>query len=61
LTPGAETSSQRWATHNDPERCAYLRTNSGLWQQFFEMEEQSCATPGALDGGTHILFAAAAR
>lgn len=56
-----EMSASGWAVHNEPEHIAYLQADPGLWQRFLDMEEQSCATPGALDGGTHILVAARAR
>jgi len=35
-----------------------LEVGAARWSRFLEHEVAACAQPGALDGGTHILFAA---
>ena len=35
-----------------------LSEDPQIWAAFLDWEERFCAEPGALDGGTHLLFAA---
>ena len=51
-------SSSNWASLNDPEVLDELEANPENWRRFLKHELAACAEPGALDGGTHILFAA---
>lgn len=50
-------SSSNWASLEDPQVLGELETDSDRWARFLEHEIAACAQPGALDGGTHILFA----
>jgi SAM-dependent methyltransferase len=51
-------SSSNWASLNDPEVLNELEADVDRWERFLKHEVAACAEPGALDGGTHILFAA---
>jgi SAM-dependent methyltransferase len=51
-------SSSNWASLNDPDVLTELETDAARWESFLKHEVAACAEPGALDGGTHILFAA---
>jgi SAM-dependent methyltransferase len=51
-------SSSNWASLNDSEVLEELETDSDRWGRFLRHEIAACAEPGAVDGGTHILFAA---
>lgn len=51
-------SSSNWASLNDPEVLTELESDFARWETFLKHEVAACAEPGALDGGTHILFAA---
>lgn len=50
-------SASNWASLDHPESTAQLEDSPRRWQRFLEHEAVACAEPGALDGGTHILFA----
>jgi SAM-dependent methyltransferase len=50
-------SASNWASLDHPEATAALAQSPRRWQQFLDHEALACAEPGALDGGTHILFA----
>jgi SAM-dependent methyltransferase len=54
----AAMSSSNWASLNDADVLEELETNADRWERFIRHEIAACAEPGALDGGTHILFAA---
>jgi hypothetical protein len=41
----------------DPVTLDRLAASHGLWTRFLDWEEELAQEPGALDGGTHILFA----
>jgi SAM-dependent methyltransferase len=56
-----ELSATGWAVHSAPEAVEWMRADPERWHRFVDLEERSAATPGALDGGTHIMFAARAR
>jgi SAM-dependent methyltransferase len=51
-------SASNWASLEDPEILIEIETNPDSWSRFLEHEVTACAEPGALDGGTHLLFAA---
>lgn len=51
-------SASNWASLDNPEVLARLETNPDRWRQFLNHEVAACGEPGALDGGTHLLFAA---
>ena len=52
-------SASNWASLGDADMLAQLEADPARWARFLEYELSACAQPGALDGGTHILFAAA--
>ena len=51
-------SASNWASLGDAHALARLEAAPGRWERFVDHEVAACAQPGALDGGTHILFAA---
>lgn len=51
-------SASNWASLADPTALASLEPDRDRWNHFLANEVSACAEPGALDGGTHILFAA---
>ena len=51
-------SASNWASLDKPEALATMESNPDRWRRFLEHEVAACAEPGALDGGTHLLFAA---
>ncbi len=51
-------SASNWASLGDGQALARLEADAARWERFLEHEIAACAQPGALDGGTHILFAA---
>lgn len=58
---GGETlamSASNWASLEDQESLARLESDPDRWQRFLENEIAACSQLGALDGGTHLLFAA---
>jgi hypothetical protein len=50
-------SASNWASLDHPEATALVEQSPRRWQRFLDHEARACAEPGALDGGTHILFA----
>ncbi|MDQ3631747.1 MAG: hypothetical protein M3417_10870 [Actinomycetota bacterium] len=54
-------SASNWASLGDEPALARLEADAGRWERFVGHEVTACAQPGALDGGTHILFAASSR
>jgi SAM-dependent methyltransferase len=52
-------SASNWGSLGDPEALELLEADPGRWARFLDHEVDACAEPGALDGGTHLLFAAA--
>ena len=50
--------SQQLRILGDADALTALRRDEQLWRTFLDWEEAMCREPGALDGGTHILFAA---
>ena len=51
-------SASNWASLGDPSAVARIASNPARWGYFIDQEIAMCREPGALDGGTHILFAA---
>lgn len=52
-------SASNWASLGDTQVLARLEADPERWERFIEHEVTACAQPGALDGGTHILFSVA--
>ncbi|MEV0381050.1 hypothetical protein [Nonomuraea sp. NPDC050643] len=51
-------AASNWASLGDLDALAVLEADPDRWARFLEHEIAACQEPGALDGGTHILFAA---
>ncbi|HEY8717379.1 class I SAM-dependent methyltransferase [Pengzhenrongella sp.] len=51
-------SASNWASLGDPAALAELEADPVRWERFLANEVAACAEPGALDGGTHLMFAA---
>jgi SAM-dependent methyltransferase len=51
-------SASNWASLGDPDALSDLESDPARWANFLEHEIRACREPGALDGGTHLLFAA---
>lgn len=51
-------SASNWASLADPEILESLEQDEDRWRRFLDHEIAACGEPGALDGGTHLLFAA---
>jgi len=51
-------SASNWASLDHPDTVATLEADPDRWDRFLTHEATACREPGALDGGTHILFAA---
>lgn len=54
-------SASNWASLGDPDLLAELEGDPHQWARFIDKEVRACAEPGAVDGGTHLLFAARRR
>lgn len=52
-----DLSASNWASLDHPEATALLAASPSRWQRFLDYEVAACRELGALDGGTHILFA----
>lgn len=53
-----EMSASNWASLADEDVVSQLEADADRWTNFLNHEVAACAEPGAVDGGTHILFAA---
>jgi len=51
-------SASNWASLNEPDVLEDLESDPDRWARFLGHEVRACAEPGAVDGGTHLLFAA---
>lgn len=51
-------SASNWASLGDAEALEALAANAHRWGKFLDNEVVMCAEPGAVDGGTHLLFTA---
>lgn len=54
-------SASNWTSLADPDALTYFEADALRWQKFLDHEVAACVEPGALDGGTHLLFAAQPR
>lgn len=52
------SSASNWASLADEDLLLQLEGDGDRWAIFLDHEVAACAETGALDGGTHILFAA---
>jgi len=52
-------SGSNWASLGPAEVLDRIAENPDRWRRFLDHEVALCAEPGAVDGGTHLLFAAA--
>ena len=50
-------SASNWASLGEPTVLEAVEADPQRWQHFLDNEADACAEPGALDGGTHIIFA----
>jgi hypothetical protein len=50
-------AASNWASLDHPDALGALEASADRWARFLDHEEAACAEPGALDGGTHLLFA----
>jgi SAM-dependent methyltransferase len=57
----AAMSSSNWASLSDADVLEELEADPDRWERFLRHEIAACGEPGALDGGTHILFSVARR
>jgi 2-polyprenyl-3-methyl-5-hydroxy-6-metoxy-1,4-benzoquinol methylase len=53
-----EASASNWMSLGDQDALAQLERDPRQWQWFLEWEARLTREPGALDGGTHVVFAA---
>jgi SAM-dependent methyltransferase len=53
-------SASNWASLCEPGVLEQIEVDPDRWHRFLTHELAACAEPGALDGGTHLLFAARA-
>ena len=51
--------ASNWASLGDLPALEHIAAEPDRWAAFLDREAAACAEPGALDGGTHLLFAAA--
>ena len=54
----AAASASNLLTCGDPNSVEAVAAQPELWRLLLDWEERMTAEPGALDGGTHLLFAA---
>ena len=54
----AAMSASNWASLGDTEALTRLEADPAHWARFLDNEVWACRRPGAIDGGTHLLFAA---
>ncbi len=54
-------SASHWTSLDHPEAVAQLEQTPERWARYLDDEVEMAAEPGAVDGGTHILFAATPR
>jgi SAM-dependent methyltransferase len=54
-------SASNWASLAHEPTVEAVAADAHRWSVFLDQEERACAELGALDGGTHLLFAARAR
>ncbi len=54
-------SASNWASLGDKAVLERIAADPSRWARFLDREAELCSEPGAVDGGTHLLFAAEAR
>ena len=54
-------SASNFLSSGDQQVVAYIEQDEALWDLLLGWEEEYCAEPGALDSGTHLLFAVERR
>lgn len=54
----AAVSASSWTAVEHEDVLLAMERDTPRWERYLEREARICAEPGALDGGTHILFAA---
>lgn len=54
-------SASNWLSLGNLVALESLAANVTWWDRFLQWEEAFCGQPGAVDGGTHLLFAASRR
>lgn len=52
-----EIGASNWASLGDSTALERIAQDPARWATFLDHEERACREPGALDGGTHLLFA----
>lgn len=50
-------SASNFLSSGDPAIIAFIEQDPALWRLLLDWEEEYCAEAGALDSGTHLLFA----
>ena len=53
----AGASASNFLSSGDLQVVTAIEHDPALWEQLLDWEEEYCAEPGALDSGTHLLFA----
>lgn len=54
-------SASNWLSLGSTDALEILHRTPRCWERFIEWEEGFCSQPGAVDGGTHLLFAVSRR
>ncbi|MGH2394264.1 MAG: class I SAM-dependent methyltransferase [Candidatus Limnocylindria bacterium] len=54
-------SASNFLSSGDPQAVREIEQDPALWDQLLDWEEEFCAEAGALDSGTHLLFAVERR
>lgn len=54
-------SASNFLSSGDQQVLGYIEQDPQLWDLLLDWEEEYCAEPGALDSGTHLLFAVERR
>jgi ubiquinone/menaquinone biosynthesis C-methylase UbiE len=55
----AAMSASNWSSLADPQALARLEADPAHWIRFLDNETWACRQPSCLNGGTHLIFAAA--
>jgi len=54
-------SASNFLSSGDQQVMRHIEEDPALWDLLLDWEEEYCAEPGALDSGTHLLFAVERR
>jgi hypothetical protein len=57
----AAASAANFLSIRNDEFCESWLQDPAMWRQLLAWEVRSCAQPGAIDGGTHIIAVVRAR